>query len=281
MLHPDPVRPPWAPVLAIRVIASCWVVHVTEVPGEFTSGKAAQIKPPPHEVVENFPPTHWANFCETHAFCPSTQKSINLRRSQVWETRRLTGAARVFGELSKLSIQLLSILSVLELEVPPLRVSGIRSGRRRRVFGSGCARLSRHSRACDRRGTRAVAVAVAAVAAAAAATTTTGAGVLSDIDELLTIRNGAIRIGRAGTGRAQGRRLAEGDRSRASNLDAPDEGIGLGASELALEQSRQFRVLWRLLAVLDALRTRLTTALRKTIAGEWGKRDRPCCAAAG
>lgn len=43
-LHPDPVRPPWAPVLAIRVIASCWVVHVTEVPGLLTRGRAAQIK---------------------------------------------------------------------------------------------------------------------------------------------------------------------------------------------------------------------------------------------
>lgn len=43
-LHPDPVRPPWAPVLAIRVIASCWVVQVTEVPGLLTRGKAAQTK---------------------------------------------------------------------------------------------------------------------------------------------------------------------------------------------------------------------------------------------
>lgn len=57
-LHPDPVRPPWAPVLVIRVIASCWVVHVMEVPGEFTRGKAAQIKLELHGVVTNFPLTH-------------------------------------------------------------------------------------------------------------------------------------------------------------------------------------------------------------------------------
>ena len=57
-LHPDPVRPPWAPVLAIRVIASCWVVHVMEVPGEFTRGKAAQIKGGLHGVETNFPLTH-------------------------------------------------------------------------------------------------------------------------------------------------------------------------------------------------------------------------------
>ena len=43
-LQPDPVRPPWAPVLPIRVMASSLVVHVIEVPGEFTRGKAAQIK---------------------------------------------------------------------------------------------------------------------------------------------------------------------------------------------------------------------------------------------
>lgn len=57
-LQPDPVKPPWAPVLAIRVRASAWVVHVIEVPGEFTRGKAAQIKPPLHGVVTNFPSTH-------------------------------------------------------------------------------------------------------------------------------------------------------------------------------------------------------------------------------
>ena len=58
MLQPDPVRPPWAPVLAIRVTASAWVVHVIEVPGEFTRGKAAQIKGLLHSVTANFPPTH-------------------------------------------------------------------------------------------------------------------------------------------------------------------------------------------------------------------------------
>ena len=57
-LHPDPVKPPLVPVFAMRVRASCWVVHAMEVPGEFTRGKAAQIKDPPHEVVTNFPPTH-------------------------------------------------------------------------------------------------------------------------------------------------------------------------------------------------------------------------------
>jgi len=43
-LHPDPVKPPWAPVLPIRVMASSSVVHVMEVPREFTRGKAAQTK---------------------------------------------------------------------------------------------------------------------------------------------------------------------------------------------------------------------------------------------
>lgn len=76
-LHPDPVRPPWAPVLEMRVIASCWVVHVMEVPGEFTRGKAAQIKDELHLVRTNFPLTHWANSPETQEFCPSAQISRN------------------------------------------------------------------------------------------------------------------------------------------------------------------------------------------------------------
>lgn len=52
------MRPPWAPVLAIRVVASCMVVHATDVPGEFTRGKAAHIKGGLHLVMANFPPTH-------------------------------------------------------------------------------------------------------------------------------------------------------------------------------------------------------------------------------
>jgi len=58
VFHPDPVRPPGAPVFAIRVRASCRVVHAMEVPGLFTSGRAAHINPELHWVMANFPPTH-------------------------------------------------------------------------------------------------------------------------------------------------------------------------------------------------------------------------------
>jgi len=57
-LQPEPVRPPVAPVLAIREMASSLVVHVIEVPALFTRGKAAQTKVAEHGVLTNFPPTH-------------------------------------------------------------------------------------------------------------------------------------------------------------------------------------------------------------------------------
>jgi len=57
-LQLDPVRPPVAPVLPIRVMASAVVVQVMEVPGEFTRGKAAQTKVAAHGVLTNLPPTH-------------------------------------------------------------------------------------------------------------------------------------------------------------------------------------------------------------------------------
>lgn len=100
-LQPDPVRPPWAPVLAIRMMASASVVHVIEVPGEFTRGKAAQIKGALHWVMANFPPTHCANPPEIQAFCPPTKKSAIAGNRKL---RRLTGTARVCGECSKLGI---------------------------------------------------------------------------------------------------------------------------------------------------------------------------------
>ena len=67
-VDPSPVIPPVAPVAAIRASASAVVVQVMLVPAELTKGNAAQIVPPAHWVVSNFPPTHCANAPLTQAF---------------------------------------------------------------------------------------------------------------------------------------------------------------------------------------------------------------------
>ena len=61
--------PPVAPVLAMRSSASAWVVHVTLVPAELTSGNAKQPRPASalHDVRTNDPATHCANAPFTHA----------------------------------------------------------------------------------------------------------------------------------------------------------------------------------------------------------------------
>jgi len=97
----------------------------------------------------------------------------------------------------------------------------------------------------------------------------TSTGVLSDIDELLTIWNRAFQIGRAGARGIHGGRTPEGDGAWAPGLNSAHKCLGLSPSELALEQSRQLRILGGLLAVGDAFRRWLITVLRKKIVGEW------------
>lgn len=73
-----PVKPPWAPVRAIRATASASVVHVTLVPGLLTSGRAAHVRPAAvlHGVSTNAPLTHWAKLPFTHATSPAEQEDV-------------------------------------------------------------------------------------------------------------------------------------------------------------------------------------------------------------
>jgi len=57
-VDPSPVKPPVAPVAAIRASASLWVAQVIEVPALLTKGRAAHVVPPAHEVVTKAPLTH-------------------------------------------------------------------------------------------------------------------------------------------------------------------------------------------------------------------------------
>ena len=52
------MSPPVAPVASILARASAGVVHVIDVPGELTSGNAAQVKVALHWVRANLPLTH-------------------------------------------------------------------------------------------------------------------------------------------------------------------------------------------------------------------------------
>ena len=74
--------PPVAPVFAMRWVASASVVHVTLVPAEFTSGRAAHVKPFEAEAQfdkTNLPPTHCAKEVPTQAFSPSWQELSSVR----------------------------------------------------------------------------------------------------------------------------------------------------------------------------------------------------------
>jgi len=53
-----PVRPPVAPVAAIRASASAVVVQAMEVPALLTKGRAAHVVPPEQVVVTKAPLTH-------------------------------------------------------------------------------------------------------------------------------------------------------------------------------------------------------------------------------
>jgi len=72
-VDPEPVKPPVAPVAAILASASAVVVHVMEVPAEFTKGRAAHVVPPAQAVVTNAPFTHCANDPPTQASWPAVQ----------------------------------------------------------------------------------------------------------------------------------------------------------------------------------------------------------------
>jgi hypothetical protein len=140
------------------------------------------------------------------------------------KTRRLTSTAGVRGERGKLSIQFLSILSVLKLEASRLGGRGRDIWSRLRGWdtGGGCVggswpiRIDQH-RVVDG--------------------TTTRARILSDIDELLAVWDRAVRTGGAGARRTQRGRTPERDRAWAPDGDSADKGLGLSACKLALEQS--------------------------------------------
>jgi len=55
----------------MRASASAGVVHVIEVPGELTRGRAAQVREAPQPTLTNLPPTHWAKLSLTQAFSPA------------------------------------------------------------------------------------------------------------------------------------------------------------------------------------------------------------------
>ena len=77
----EPVSPPVAPVRVIRSMASDCVVQVMLVPRLFTSGRAAQVRPPAQFVVTNLPLTHCAKAVPMHAFSPLSQSELAVR---VW-----------------------------------------------------------------------------------------------------------------------------------------------------------------------------------------------------
>ena len=107
--HPEPVNPPVAPVAAIRASACESVVQVIDVPAELTRGSAAQVSVAPQDSSTNEPDTHCANEPCTHAFLPSKVQTQYLCMTK---TRVLTCARRARRQRSKLSIQLLSGLSI-------------------------------------------------------------------------------------------------------------------------------------------------------------------------
>jgi len=71
--EPSPVTPPVAPVLAMRLAASDWVVQVMEVPALLTSGSAKQLRLEPQLCMTYEPLTHCANWPPMHASLPSSQ----------------------------------------------------------------------------------------------------------------------------------------------------------------------------------------------------------------
>lgn len=150
-----------------------------------------------------------------------------------------------------MGVQFLCVLSVLELKTSTLRRGTARGGRRGGRIDDGHTRASRLVWIATRHG-RGVAV-----------VTTRFSRVLSNVDELLTIWDRAVRIGGTRTGRIHRRRKSEGNRAWTPDWDTPDEGLSLNTGKLALEQSREFRVLGSLLAVRDAFRTWLMNAFKR------------------
>jgi len=71
--------PPFAPVAAMREVASELVVQVTEVPGLLTRGRAKHDVPPAQDSVKNLPLTHCANLEPTQATPPAVQGELALR----------------------------------------------------------------------------------------------------------------------------------------------------------------------------------------------------------
>ena len=68
------------------------------------------------------------------------------------------------------------------------------------------------------------------------------AGVLSQIDQLRSIRNRAGRVSGATSRRRDGRGEAEGDGGGCADFEVADEGGLVGALELALEETGEFGV---------------------------------------
>ena len=75
----------------------------------------------------------------------------------------------------------------------------------------------------------------------------------------------------AGTRWIQRGSMPEGHGTRTPDLYTPNELLSLGTSELALEQSREFLVLRRLLAVWDTFRTWLVREFRRSNRVRMGK----------
>ena len=185
----------------------------------------------------------------TQAFCPAAQKSAIAGK---WKTWRLTSTAGVRVKSGELSVQLLGILSVLELEASGSRGRG----------GSGSLSKSFYGGLISGFVSWLISWLIRAL------NTAGSAGVLGDIDELRAIWNRAARVGGAGACGTQGSRKPEGDRAWAPSCNSADECLGLSPGKLALEQSRQLRVLGCLLAVWNAFRRGLVAVLRNEIVGE-------------
>jgi len=71
--------PPFAPVAAMRAVASELVVQVTEVPGLLTRGRAKHAVPPAQDSDENLPLTHCAKSDPTQALSPAVQGELAER----------------------------------------------------------------------------------------------------------------------------------------------------------------------------------------------------------
>lgn len=73
------------------------------VPGELTSGKATQVRPPAQAVVWKLPPLHCANSPLTHALSPSVHSESAVRVANFWFKARASRPFCFVNDAARLS----------------------------------------------------------------------------------------------------------------------------------------------------------------------------------